>query len=647
MRCWTGPQGSTAPPRTRRGSDSSGAGRETPRPPSQALVGPEVVPLPGGQVEGPVGGPGPGDGRHQQVRAQEVLAAQLPHVGVGGVVVGQGAHQGLAVGVRPPGQGVEVRQQAHPELGEAPADGLHLLPVGPGQVLAPDPPVGAEQGAQGAELEPPRVQLGGQPGGEEAPDVGAPVGDAGEGGVEPQGHLRLEGGEGGVDVPRPGGGAVALHPCTPGAAQHPGAPVRAVAGLALGEGLHPQQGVGVVQQAPRPSGQGRRRGGALGAVQPPAGHPQVDQPAVLRPPPLPRFGEGEVDRALALSRSAAEGRRPDGLGGGTGVRPRSSPGRRARAAGACAGGSRKPCPSASANGSAWGCSTGYSWVTTRNPRPSWSSRIIPSGSGHTPGSNSRWPDADVPALGLPVGGQEDQRVAGDAPSRIVLRQGPDLVRAVPVAGGLEVAQGPARGQGRVAGETGVGLHDLRGRGAGQDVEVDGRGVRLVEQHGAAVAALHVQARPGGGVEEEAEGPAAPDADQQRARPCPCPGRGRGGCSRASGTCPGAPAAPRPRPGPGRSSGSPPPWGGAGPGAGASAPRPSPGRARARAPRRPRARGRIRGRPSASRKLSAGGSGWTRSVPWAVLTSTGAVGLRRVRASGPSGAGAAPAAWAPA
>src|SRR3982751_6898544 len=85
-------------------------------------------------------------------------------------------------------------------------------PWGPGQVLAPDPAMGAEERAEGAELEPAGVELRRQSGREETADVGAPVGHAGHRRVQAQRHLRLEGGEGRVDVSRPGGGAVALHP---------------------------------------------------------------------------------------------------------------------------------------------------------------------------------------------------------------------------------------------------------------------------------------------------------------------------------------------------------------------------------------------------------------------------------------------------
>ena len=225
-----------------------------------------------------------------------------------------------------------------------------------------------------------------------------------------------------------------------------------------------------MQQAPRPPGQGRRRGGALGAVQPPAGHPQVDQPAVLRPPPLPRFGEGEVDRALAhvvaLGRATpgrvgrGDGRQAPLLAGA----PRPGGGRRCR-------GQQEAPPFRLGELRRLGMHHG---IVGHQAEPEALLQLAhhPLRVAQHARLERQVADADVPAPGRPVRGEEDERVPRDRAPEL-LAPGPGSRPRRPSGGWTGGSPGPSAGQGGVAGQTSVGLQDVRGRGAGQEVQVDG------------------------------------------------------------------------------------------------------------------------------------------------------------------------------
>ena len=84
------------------------------------------------------------------------------------------------------------------------------------------------------------------------------------------------------------------------APNHPGPAVRPVAGLALGERREAVQVECVVQQQRVPSVHRGRAGRSLAAVQPPAGHPELNQMAMLLPPPFAGLGVRKVDEPLIL-----------------------------------------------------------------------------------------------------------------------------------------------------------------------------------------------------------------------------------------------------------------------------------------------------------------------------------------------------------
>src|SRR6185437_2063641 len=105
-------------------------------------------------------------------------------------------------------------------------------------MVAPDGAVGAEAGAEGPELEPARVQFAAfRYRMVEAANIRAPIGNAGHPGVQPQGNLRFEGGEGIVDIARPTAGAILLHARRARPAEQERSPLRVVAALALRECL--------------------------------------------------------------------------------------------------------------------------------------------------------------------------------------------------------------------------------------------------------------------------------------------------------------------------------------------------------------------------------------------------------------------------
>ena len=201
-----------------------------------------------------------------------------------------------------PRQRVGVWQQAVSQLRIGTADGLDARAVGPRHVLAPHPAVRAEDRAKGAELEPARVELaGGRHGVKEPAHVSAPVRHPGHAGVEPQGDLGFQRPEVVVDVTGPGRRAEALHAGGARAAEQEHPLLRTVSRLAGGERLVAEAIVDVVEEAAVAGAQGRRRGRALAAVQPPARHAEPDQLAMRRPPPGADRWVGEVEVALALA----------------------------------------------------------------------------------------------------------------------------------------------------------------------------------------------------------------------------------------------------------------------------------------------------------------------------------------------------------
>src|SRR5258705_11402356 len=85
--------------------------------------------------------------------------------------------------------------------------------MGPWHVLAPDPAMRAEDGAEGAKLEPAGIELARfRNRMEEATHIGAPVRHARQSGIEPEGDLRVERGEVVVDIARPARCSEPLHP---------------------------------------------------------------------------------------------------------------------------------------------------------------------------------------------------------------------------------------------------------------------------------------------------------------------------------------------------------------------------------------------------------------------------------------------------
>ena len=226
------------------------------------------------------------------------------------VVQHERTHQRQSQRVRLPGQRVRVWQQPVAQLREAPADCLHLGTVSPRHVLAPDPAVRAKDRAEGAELEPARVQLTGlRHRMKEAAHVGPPVRHARQPGAQSERDLRLQRRKVVVHVARPARGAEPLHPGGARAAEQEHAVIRPRGRLALGECLVTEAIVDVVQPPAVARGQLGRRRRSLAAVEPPAADAERDEPAVRRPPPVPRrrVGEVEVTLPLAVARDAAVG----------------------------------------------------------------------------------------------------------------------------------------------------------------------------------------------------------------------------------------------------------------------------------------------------------------------------------------------------
>ena len=127
---------------------------------TQALVGPEVVPVSaGGQVDGLGGLALFGHGSDQQCGAEHVLIADVGHVGVVAEVKKETAHKGSAGLVRLPAKRVEIGHQLIAKTEVFLQDRFRLLAVAPDLVVRACA-VGAEVGLEGAVLEPAGVELG-------------------------------------------------------------------------------------------------------------------------------------------------------------------------------------------------------------------------------------------------------------------------------------------------------------------------------------------------------------------------------------------------------------------------------------------------------------------------------------------------------
>src|SRR5712692_11070921 len=124
----------------------------------------------------------------------------------------------------------------------------------PWHVLAPHPAVGAEDGAEGAELEPASIELARlRHRMEEAAHVGAPVRHAGQARVEPQRDLRVERLEVVVDIARPARRPESLHPRRPRAAEQEDTLVGPVGRLSDGECLVAEPVVILWRSVPSPA----------------------------------------------------------------------------------------------------------------------------------------------------------------------------------------------------------------------------------------------------------------------------------------------------------------------------------------------------------------------------------------------------------
>src|SRR6185369_17546903 len=128
---------------------------------------------------------------------------------------------------------------------------------------------------------------------------------------QPERDLRFERREVVVDVARPGRRSEALHPGRAGSAEQEDPLIGPVGGFALREGLLAEAIVDVVQQRAVPRVEPRARRRTLAAVQPPAGHSELPELAMDRPPPGPGGRIGEVDVALpvTIGRGRAAGHR--------------------------------------------------------------------------------------------------------------------------------------------------------------------------------------------------------------------------------------------------------------------------------------------------------------------------------------------------
>ena len=270
--------------------------------PFVALARPEVEPGSAWQVDRPGRGALPGHRRHQQIVTPQVLMVERPRSRIVRIVQDERTHQRQAQRVGLPGQRVRIGQEPIAQLGVATADGLDLGAVGPGHVLAPHPAVRAEDRAERTELEPARVELGGLGDRMKEPaDVRAPVGNTRQPRVQPQRDLSVQRREVVVDVAGPGRRPEPLHSGGPGTAQEEGTLLGTRGRLAVGERLVTEAIVDVVQGGAASAGQ--RRGGrrSFAAVEPPAAHAEPDEVAMRRPPPRAHRRVREIEMALPLT----------------------------------------------------------------------------------------------------------------------------------------------------------------------------------------------------------------------------------------------------------------------------------------------------------------------------------------------------------
>ena len=303
----------------------------------------------------------------------------------------------------------------------------------PRHVLPPHPAVGAEDGAEGAQLEPAGIELARlRHRMEEAAHVRAPVRHARQAGIEPERDLRVERGEVVVDVARPARRAESLHPRRPRAAQQEDALVGPVRGLTTGEGLVAEAVVDVVQEGAITGVELRRRGRSLAAVEPPARHPERGELAVGRPPPGTDGRIGEVEIALAL---AIVGGPPRPL---------------ARSAVAFV----EQIPTRLRLGKERRILVGDD-LEVLPPR------LLDEGGRIRPERRLKdeMPHAAIPALRFAVGREVDEAVAGDPLLANRAREAAQLLRVLEVARGLEKPQGPAGRKGWPAEELGSFEHD--------------------------------------------------------------------------------------------------------------------------------------------------------------------------------------------
>ena len=385
------------------------------------------------------------------------------------------------MGIRLPRERVGVRQQLVAELGVAPADGFHLGAVRPRHVLPPDPAVRAEDRAEGAQLEPARVELARlRHRMEEAADVRAPVRNPGQTGVEPQRDLGLEGREVVVDVARPARRPVALHSRRAGPAEQEHPLVGAIGRLALRERLMAVAIVNVVEERPVARLKLRRRRRPLPAVEPPPGDPEPPQVLVRSPPPAThgRIGEVEVALAFAVRRGGAPA-------GGHALVPR-----------------RQEIAARLRLGEQRGVLVEHR-VLVGDELEVLGPGLPEDAGGIRPELRLELevPDPAVPPVRLAVRREIDEAVAGDALVPDGARQLAQLGRVVEVPRGLEEPERPARGHRGAAEQLRDLAHHRAEILADQEVPGEPPGLRRVDDAHAVVGAPHRQAGVAGVVEE--------------------------------------------------------------------------------------------------------------------------------------------------
>ena len=109
------------------------------------------------------------------------------------IVHDERAHEGEPEAVCLPGERVGVGEETVAQLRVAAADRFDLRTVRPWNVLAPDPAVGSEDGAEGAKLEPACVELTALGDGMEEPaNVRRPIWHPGHAKAETGGNLASE-----------------------------------------------------------------------------------------------------------------------------------------------------------------------------------------------------------------------------------------------------------------------------------------------------------------------------------------------------------------------------------------------------------------------------------------------------------------------